>query len=170
MPRLTLNSAQLGLSHSQLQQLTTAPATLERLLIRQRNAHHLPVPKYAQRFPTTVRYTDGSTFTYWTSLPLQPRQVLVKDTVHHPLWNPRIRDAQVDKNSQSFLKFQRKFGQAEEEASTATSGTQTAESADAPDNVASMYADLAFSADEAAPVVIQKKQHTPAAAQKKRKR
>jgi hypothetical protein len=66
-------------------------------------------PKTFETFPMTVVHTDGSTFSLSSTLPLQPRLVLHKDTVHHPLWNPRISASQLDTTSEAFQRFKGRF-------------------------------------------------------------
>lgn len=140
MPRL----APFVNAYDEISQLT--PATIKRISQASRFA---PNPKYFQSFTSTVVHTDGSTFTYQSALPSLTRVHLVKDAVHHPLWNPRISASQVDKSSEEFIKFRTKFVQSE-------GGVEE-----------DVLASLAFSDTEAAPVEIKPKQ--PVVAQQTQK-
>jgi hypothetical protein len=70
---------------------------------------------HVQIFHSVVTHSDGSTFTCKTPIPLNPRVNLVKDTLTHLLWNPRIRDAQVASTSEEFIRFQKRFSTETEE-------------------------------------------------------
>jgi hypothetical protein len=61
-----------------------------------------------QQFTTTVFQTDGASFSVPSPLPLN-RMDLVKDTVRHALWNPRLGANMVDATGDEFSKFRRKF-------------------------------------------------------------
>lgn len=143
MPRA---NQQFTNSYAQLRALT--PATLQRL---SQPTIHRPSPTYTHLFRQGVfTHTDGSTCGFASTLPMNMRPVLVKDTVHHPLWNPRIRDAQVDKNSEEFLRFQRKFG-----AQTGMSqGADQEELSEAPVDI---LAELSNDADAQGVVQVQSK-------------
>jgi hypothetical protein len=91
-----------------IQEIT--PSTLTRLS----NKYNKDFPtKFTPSFTSTVVLTDGSTFTIQTSLPCHPRIDLVKDNLQHHLWNPRIDEAQLDKNSDEFIRFNKKFSESD---------------------------------------------------------
>jgi hypothetical protein len=127
-----------------------------------------------EQFTGIVRHTDGSLITYLTSLPLQLKQELVKDTVHHAVWNPRIRDAQLDKSSEEFLKFRKRFGDGSM-GSCPTSAASSDENADkqtgaGDDDLVDIYADLSFSEEGAGVVEVRSKYATSSSTNQQRKK
>lgn len=125
------------------------PSTLKRIV---EPSKFRPEQKFYQTFLTTVVHTDGSSFTYKSTLPTIKRVTLVKDTVQHPTWNPRISAAQLDQNSAEFIKFRSKFVEQDNGLNE------------------NILADLAFSDKEAAPVEMSEKNKESKAGNKKKRR
>ena len=146
-------------SYEDLSQLT--PSTLTRLQQTHRK-NVQPTHRYTQLYSSTVVQTDGSTFSLQTSMPLVERVNMVKDTLMHPLWNPKIRDAQINTNTEEFIKFNKKFGSLQ-------AGQEIEGSSAAADvNVADIFADLSFDPTAAAPVTIVTKKHVSSQQQGKK--
>jgi ribosomal protein L31 len=59
-------------------------------------------------FRTTIRCSDGSTFTCSTTTPVKPLVQMVKDTRNHALWNPSSRT--VDDRTGAMQTFAKRFG------------------------------------------------------------
>ncbi|KAI8914304.1 hypothetical protein EDD86DRAFT_84341 [Gorgonomyces haynaldii] len=69
--------------------------------------HPRPLNIHPTTFRQTVVHSDGSTFSIRTTSP-KSITVLVKDTLNHPLWNPR--SVVVDDSFGQISKFGQRFG------------------------------------------------------------
>lgn len=125
---------------------------------------------------SSVVHTDGSTFTLQSPLPTLPRIDLVKDTVHHPLFNPRISASELDENSEELLKFRRKFQSVVGDAATsstkvaaAAAPTSTSTQEDAT-STTDLLSELSFDANADGAVIVKKKVQVVAATGKKKKK